>query len=433
MCKLWVTLDLFFCNNTCLHLAFANMDSFLRLKDPQRRGRRRAPLAPCSILLWLAASWAISLVQSIAQFMLSQADRHVVRNGVCFVGDRNFAVLGTLFSFIIPITVALLFYGLSAHEIRTLRRVGGGRLLTDDCCDETMSSTGFRYSSRNTLDNSDEDDDHDDEDDDMSETTSCVSEQPPLVREQLQLAVVTNIKNGDVNKNRVQPQSQPQLRVTDDGSNLLHDVVTSFCSAENHRDADMTSKMNGQNHSTHQVQNQVHNQVHNHVQNQNHSNFVDHILSTDQSASCTLLLRSGREEEETLRANSASNSDIQRALECQSPCQSPRTDSEVDHSPPDEALRREQSTSRLLFALLIVCISLWTPLSLSNVFYAVCSSCRFSDSIGLTFTRSTVMKWLAYSSTVAVPLVYIKWSASLRRAYVKLFTCNSSIWYKRFK
>ncbi|ELT91947.1 hypothetical protein CAPTEDRAFT_54448, partial [Capitella teleta] len=64
LCKAWVTLELVFCNCTCLHVAFLSMDTFLRLKDPQHR--LQAPPAACSLLLWLAAPWAISAVQGVA-------------------------------------------------------------------------------------------------------------------------------------------------------------------------------------------------------------------------------------------------------------------------------------------------------------------------------------------------------------------------------
>jgi len=61
-CKMWITGDLFFCNSACLHLAFVNMDAFLRLKDPRhRRGRRVVTV--CSLLLWIGAPWSVSFVQ----------------------------------------------------------------------------------------------------------------------------------------------------------------------------------------------------------------------------------------------------------------------------------------------------------------------------------------------------------------------------------
>ena len=61
-CKLWITGDLFFCNSACLHLAFVNMDAFLRLKDPRHRRGRRVVTA-CSLLLWIGAPWSVSFVQ----------------------------------------------------------------------------------------------------------------------------------------------------------------------------------------------------------------------------------------------------------------------------------------------------------------------------------------------------------------------------------
>lgn len=380
------------------------MDSFLRLKDPNRRSRRRSSLSTCSILLWLGASWAISLVQSIAQFMLSQADRHVIQNGVCFVGDRNFAILGTLFSFIIPVSVAVLFHVLCHHELKNLKKIGTTR--SEECGDD-VASTGYRYDINPSIDNSDDEE----EDDDISDTTSCVSrvshdtlrhdtprvtsDVPPLC-EQLQLAVVTNIKNGDVNENDV-----------------TRSDVTSFCYHNNE------TKKIGDVPTT--------------ALTSSDTNFVEHILSTDQSSSCTLLLRDGREEEEILRANQmlgVPDNELQNVLECHVL----RRNADVDHSPPDEILRQEQALSRLLLVLLIVCISLWTPFSISNVFYAVCRRCRLlNNTLTLTLQRCLSIKWLAYLGAALVPLIYLKCSVAIRNAYVKIFTCDKSIWYKRFK
>lgn len=118
-------MDLFFCNNTVLHLAFANMDTFLRLKDPGRHG---GVSTTCSTILWLGASWIIAAVQSMAQFMLSQEDTRVVQNGVCFIPDKNFVLLGILFAFLIPTVVAILFHVLCVIELKNLRT---GKFLED--------------------------------------------------------------------------------------------------------------------------------------------------------------------------------------------------------------------------------------------------------------------------------------------------------------
>ena len=125
ICKLWITTDLFFCNNTSLHLAFANMDMFLRLKDPLRHGRI---ITTCSLILWLGAPWTIAFVQAIAQFMLSQADHGIIHNGICFIADKNFVILGTLFSFFIPTVISIAFYVLCVHEIKALKK---GRFLEE--------------------------------------------------------------------------------------------------------------------------------------------------------------------------------------------------------------------------------------------------------------------------------------------------------------
>ena len=132
-CKIYTTLEMFYCNCTCLHLAFVNMDGFLRVKDKFRHTR---VTTTCSTLLWISASWTIAAIQSVAHFMLSLKDSHVLDHGVCFVRDTSFIVLGSVFSFVVPVIAAVTFQVLRQKELRKLtaqkseceRRSGVGEL-----------------------------------------------------------------------------------------------------------------------------------------------------------------------------------------------------------------------------------------------------------------------------------------------------------------
>ncbi len=62
------------------------------------------------------------VLQAIAQFMLSQADHSIVHAGICFIADKNFLILGTLFSFLIPAVIGVVFHALSYREVQALRR-----------------------------------------------------------------------------------------------------------------------------------------------------------------------------------------------------------------------------------------------------------------------------------------------------------------------
>ena len=89
------------------------MDTYLRLRDPPRHSA--AASTTCSLMLWIGAPWSISLMQAIAQFMLSQEDHGIINKGICFIADKNFLMLGTIFSFFIPVVISVAFYGLIAH------------------------------------------------------------------------------------------------------------------------------------------------------------------------------------------------------------------------------------------------------------------------------------------------------------------------------
>jgi len=82
-CKLWITGDLFFCNSACLHLAFVNMDAFLRLKDPRHRRGRRVVTA-CSLLLWIGAPWSVSFVQVCLQVSVAYIIRFTSAKDVVY-------------------------------------------------------------------------------------------------------------------------------------------------------------------------------------------------------------------------------------------------------------------------------------------------------------------------------------------------------------
>ena len=332
------------------------MDTFLRLKDPLRHGRI---ITTCSIVLWIGAPWMISFVQAIAQFMLSQGDHGIIHSGICYIGDKNFVILGTLFSFMIPTVIAILFYIMCVFEIRSLK---GGKFLDDS---EASTHNIYRYASNDSV-----------EDEDGSDTTSCVSETETLPREQVQLAVVTNMntnmKTAEIKDcitrdciTRSPITRSPIMR------SPTHSIeeTTTFCDEPTTQEITATS-------------------------------FADHILSTDQSASCTLLLRDAPHDE-------GENCLI-------------RPNAEDDHASPDEQLRQEQAISRMMFIHLLLTISLWIPFSAANVVYGVCPTCQTH----MNFKQNMTFKWLAYSTAVIGPFLYGKFCDTVRDAYWRVVLCR---------
>jgi len=80
--------------------------------------------------------------QSVAQFMLSQADKdsRAPETGLCFISDKNFVLLGALFAYFIPSSVAIVFAVLCRAEVRQLEThlYRGGRAYDWSC----RTSTG---------------------------------------------------------------------------------------------------------------------------------------------------------------------------------------------------------------------------------------------------------------------------------------------------
>jgi len=74
--------------------------------------------------------------------MLSQADAdsRAPETGLCFISDRNFVLLGALFAYFIPSSVAIVFAVLCRAEVRQLEThlYRGGRAYDWSC----RTSTG---------------------------------------------------------------------------------------------------------------------------------------------------------------------------------------------------------------------------------------------------------------------------------------------------
>ncbi len=124
----------------------------------------------------------MSSVQSIAQYMLSQSDHGIINGGICYISDKNFVIIGMLFSFLIPSVLSVVFYGLSAHQIHLLR---AGKFL-----DDSESSYHGLYESNESLV----------EDGGVSDSNSMSGNEELYItqREQVQLAVVTTIEQTDI-------------------------------------------------------------------------------------------------------------------------------------------------------------------------------------------------------------------------------------------
>ena len=84
----------------------------------------------------------------------------------------------------------------------------------------------------------------------------------------------------------------------------------------------------------------------------------------------------------------------------------------ADLSLPDEALRHELDLFRTTRAMLIATATLWLPLILSNIVYAVSESSR----VAMTVSEVMAVKWMAYSSPLVDYVVCAAFSEALRQA-----------------
>lgn len=84
----------------------------------------------------------------------------------------------------------------------------------------------------------------------------------------------------------------------------------------------------------------------------------------------------------------------------------------ADLSLPDEALRHELDLFRTTRAMLIATVTLWLPLTLANIVYAVSETSRAAMTIG----EVMAVKWMAYSSPLIDHVICAAFSEALRQA-----------------
>lgn len=389
-----------------------NMDTFLRLKDPLRHGRN---VTACSLLLWLGAPWAVSLVQSVAQFMLSQADADSrARPGLCFIADKNFVILGTLFSFVIPSFVAISFAALCRHEIRALK----GRILcSTGLTSEAQAHTGSEGAGSHCVDAEEEEEEEDriaaDYDESLNASDSTCSgaesdnrseslsvrnlDRASVITEQVQLEMVSGGGGpaaGEAN------DSQSRRTTTTRHSAAAAATATRDSSVESNCD-DTTAFCDDRNGLQQQQQTE---EPYNGV----------HMIEHSDSCNAILLLQS--------RYHDSADCHHLMGIGCGGQFSRSTPNNVVDdfRNIPDQTLRQELAISWLAALMMTVHIVLWLPLSISNVVYGVCQPCRDA----MTFTGAVTFKWLAYSSAAVATVVYAQFSESMRQVYWNILSCR---------
>lgn len=94
----------------------------------------------------------------------------------------------------------------------------------------------------------------------------------------------------------------------------------------------------------------------------------------------------------------------------------------------DEGLRQELDLFRTTRVLLVSTSLLWLPLTVANVVYATCESCRSAMTVGEVMT----IKWVAYASPLVAVIASVWCSEVLRQAVWSTLThCCSRVTGRR--
>ena len=398
LCKAWVALDLFSCNNSCLHLSFATMDEYLRLKDPLRHGRL---LGRCSLVTWLTAPWLIAGVQCLAQYTLSDADAHLVVDGLCLIRNRNFLIVGAIFSFAIPCVVTTLFYSLCHHEIKALK---AGRYF-----DENGSLRNQYAHDEEEL--PDEDDDDDGEgverrhcDDSSDSSTEVTSKVPPEI---VQMSVVNYNGSGVAAETRAECVSET---VTSFSAGTSTSCSMTFSNAMFNSNAAQQNSKNTPQHKFAVFVNESSGDCGSDLESQGQHNIAFDAAECSNDNDNQLQKENLKQLKSSTHVKFANSPDVEfddviMPAEC-----------------PDECLRHEIDIARVLAVLIVCSLLTWAPLSLDYLLLALCSDGCLSDGGGTSMTQILALKWIAYSSIIAVPTLCVAFSEYARDAVRNIMT-----------
>lgn len=394
------------------------MDVFLRLKDPLRHGN--VAVSAWSLTVWLSAPWSVSVVQSIAQFILSMADANSRdRDGLCFIADRNFVILGTLFSYVIPVFVASIFLVLSKTEVRRLRRrvlcntgnCGGGSVHVEDALtgEEEARLRGqgkvqVRYTHHQ----------EEGEDEDLawnpSDSTSVDSDQQEEEEEEETVSA-----EGSFFKSPKTTKPAKPARLLQGSERSLEDHGGQIYEDDNHS-LEITFEESCAS---------LHEDL-----------SPGHRSGTRQGHGRKRIARScdeqsGRTQQGETRRTLAPRQVLLkgRATPSRPQMLSPTPAADDFQIIPDQALRREISLCQLVQILVLIHAVLWLPFSVSNVVYSICRECRHT----MTFAQSMTFKWLAYSSAPLGALASCCLSTQIRRSFWSLVVCVVQTFRRRLK
>ncbi|XP_069035174.1 5-hydroxytryptamine receptor 2A isoform X1 [Lepisosteus oculatus] len=116
LCPIWIYLDVLFSTASIMHLCAISLDRYIAIRNPIHHSRFNSRT---KAFMKIIAVWTISVGISMPVPVFGLRDNSkVLKDGICFLADDNFVLIGSFVAFFIPLTIMVVTYFLTIHALQ---------------------------------------------------------------------------------------------------------------------------------------------------------------------------------------------------------------------------------------------------------------------------------------------------------------------------
>ncbi|CAM4911715.1 unnamed protein product [Rotaria socialis] len=116
LCDFWLFLDVCSCTSSIMHIVVISIDRYLAIKDPLNVRSRQEKRQICLLIMLI---WLIAIFLSSPMIVLGAINPYnIIINGQCLINNQFFVIYGSVVSFVIPLIIVILTYGLTVHRLK---------------------------------------------------------------------------------------------------------------------------------------------------------------------------------------------------------------------------------------------------------------------------------------------------------------------------
>ncbi|CAF1462194.1 unnamed protein product [Rotaria magnacalcarata] len=116
LCDFWIFLDVCSCTSSIMHIVVISIDRYFAIKDPLNVRSRQEKRQICLLIILI---WLIAIFLSSPMIVLGAINPYnIIINGQCLINNQFFVIYGSVVSFVIPLIIVILTYGLTVHRLK---------------------------------------------------------------------------------------------------------------------------------------------------------------------------------------------------------------------------------------------------------------------------------------------------------------------------